>query len=81
MQQNISVKLLSKRLTRNNYCRANEPRPAFFGRTLKEDRTVLDHSFLQTQIYIAVIAEEGSFSRAARRLHTAQSFLTRSVSE
>jgi DNA-binding transcriptional LysR family regulator len=42
---------------------------------------VLDNSVLQAQTYIAVIAEEGSFSRAAKRLHTAQSFLTRRIAK
>jgi DNA-binding transcriptional LysR family regulator len=41
---------------------------------------MLDHSFLQAQVYVAIVAEEGSFSRAARRLHTSQSFVTRRIS-
>jgi DNA-binding transcriptional LysR family regulator len=42
---------------------------------------VLDHSVLQAQFYVAVLAEEGSFSRAAKRLHTAQTFLTKKIAE
>jgi DNA-binding transcriptional LysR family regulator len=42
---------------------------------------VLDYSWLQAQAYIAAIAEEGSFSGAAKRLHTAPSFLTRKIAE
>jgi DNA-binding transcriptional LysR family regulator len=42
---------------------------------------VLDHSVLQAQFYVAVLAEEGSFSRAAKRLRTAQSFLTKKIGE
>ena len=42
---------------------------------------MLDHSVLQSQIYIAVLAEEGNFSRAAKRLHTAQTFLTKKIAE
>lgn len=40
---------------------------------------MVDFGFLQAQVYVAVVAEEGSFSRAARRLHTAQSFVTRRI--
>ena len=35
--------------------------------------------FLETQRYIAVLVEEGSFSRAAQRLRTSQAFLTRKI--
>ena len=42
---------------------------------------MLDHSFLETQMYVAVLAEEGSFSRAAQRLRTSQSFLTRKIAD
>lgn len=42
---------------------------------------MLDHSVLQAQFYVAVLAEEGSFSRAAKRLHTAQTFLTKKIAE
>ena len=40
---------------------------------------MFDHSFLQTQVYVAAIAEQGSFSRAAKVLNTSQSFLTRKI--
>ncbi len=40
---------------------------------------MIDHTFLQMQVYVAVIAEEGSFSRAARKLRTSPSALTRRV--
>lgn len=40
---------------------------------------MFDHSFLQMQVYVAAIAEHGSFSRAAKRLNTSQSFLTRKI--
>jgi len=40
---------------------------------------MFDHSFLQTQVYVATIAEQGSFSRAAKVLNTSQSFLTRKI--
>jgi DNA-binding transcriptional LysR family regulator len=40
---------------------------------------MLDYAFLQTQMYVAMLAEEGSFSRAARRLRTSQPFLTRKI--
>jgi DNA-binding transcriptional LysR family regulator len=36
---------------------------------------------IQAQVYVALIAEEGSFSRAARKLRTSQSFLTRKIAE
>lgn len=42
---------------------------------------MLDRRDLQAQTYIAVLAEEGNFSRAAKRLHTAQTFLTRKIGE
>jgi LysR family transcriptional regulator, benzoate and cis,cis-muconate-responsive activator of ben and cat genes len=42
---------------------------------------VLDHSILQSQVYVATVAEEGSFLKAAKRLHTAQTFLTKKVAE
>jgi DNA-binding transcriptional LysR family regulator len=42
---------------------------------------VLDYKWLQAEAYIAAIAEEGSFSGAAKRLHTAPSFLTRKIAE
>ncbi len=35
---------------------------------------------MQAQVYVAILAEEGSFSRAARRLHTSQSFVTKRIS-
>ena len=35
--------------------------------------------FLEMQMYAAVLAEEGSFIRAARRLHVSQSSLTRRI--
>jgi DNA-binding transcriptional LysR family regulator len=41
----------------------------------------LDPKLLQAQVYVAVIAAEGSFSRAARRLRTSQAFLTRQIAE
>ena len=44
-----------------------------------ENRIMFDHSFLQTQVYVAAIAEQGSFSRAAKLLNTSQSFLTRKI--
>ncbi len=40
---------------------------------------MLDYGFMQAQVYVAVVAEEGSFSRAARRLRTSQSFVTRKI--
>src|SRR5579872_220536 len=40
---------------------------------------MFDHSFLQMQVYVAAIAEQGSFSRAAKTLNTSQSFLTRKI--
>lgn len=42
---------------------------------------MLDHSVLQAQFYVAVLAEEGNFSRAAKRLHTAQTFLTKKIAD
>jgi len=42
---------------------------------------VLDHCVLQSQFYVVVLAEEGTFLKAAKRLHTAQSFLTRKIGE
>ena len=42
---------------------------------------MVDHTLLQAQIYVAMIAEEGSFSRAARKLRTSQSSLTRRIAE
>lgn len=42
---------------------------------------MLDPRLLQAQVYVAVIADEGSFSRAARRLCTSQAFLTRRIAE
>ena len=35
--------------------------------------------FLELQMYVAVLAEEGSFLRAARKLHISQSSLTRKI--
>src|SRR5262249_256479 len=40
---------------------------------------MLDYSFLHAQFYVAVVAEEGSFSRAAQRLRTRQSFVTKRI--
>jgi LysR family transcriptional regulator, benzoate and cis,cis-muconate-responsive activator of ben and cat genes len=40
---------------------------------------MLDYGFLQAQVYVAIVAEEGSFSRAARRLRTSQSFVTKRI--
>lgn len=40
---------------------------------------MVDFRFMQAQVYVAVVAEEGSFSRAARRLHTSQSFVTKRI--
>ena len=40
---------------------------------------MIDHSFLHMQVYVATIAEQGSFSRAAKLLKTSQSFLTRKI--
>lgn len=42
---------------------------------------MVDHGFLQAQVYVAIVAEEGSFSRAARRLHTTQSFVTKRIAK
>jgi len=42
---------------------------------------VLDHSVLQSQFYVVVLAEEGTFLKAAKRLRTAQSFITRKIGE
>jgi DNA-binding transcriptional LysR family regulator len=53
----------------------------FYPARPQREGTVLDHRVLQAQIYIAALAEEGSFSRAAKRLHTAQSFLTKKIAE
>ena len=36
-------------------------------------------SLLEMQMYVAVLAEEGSFLRAAQRLHISQSILTRKI--
>ncbi|HWR15485.1 MAG TPA: LysR family transcriptional regulator [Terriglobales bacterium] len=41
----------------------------------------MDYRWLQAQAFIATIAEEGSFLRAAKRLRTAPSFLTRKIAE
>jgi DNA-binding transcriptional LysR family regulator len=41
---------------------------------------MVDFRFMQAQVYVAIVAEEGSFSRAARRLHTSQSFVTKRIS-
>ncbi len=41
---------------------------------------MVDFGFMQAQVYVAIVAEEGSFSRAARRLHTSQSFVTKKIS-
>ncbi len=40
---------------------------------------MLAPSMLQAQVFVAVIAEEGNFSRAARKLHTSPSALTRRI--
>jgi LysR family transcriptional regulator, benzoate and cis,cis-muconate-responsive activator of ben and cat genes len=40
---------------------------------------MFDRSFLQMQVYIATVAEQGSFSRAAKLLGTSPSFLTRKI--
>lgn len=37
---------------------------------------MVDYAFLQGQVYVAVVAEEGSFSRAARRLRVSQPIVT-----
>lgn len=42
---------------------------------------MLDQSALQAEVYLAVLAEEGSFSKAAKRLSTAQSFVTKIIGE
>jgi len=42
---------------------------------------VLDQSALQAEVYLAVLAEEGSFSKAAKRLSTAQSFVSKIIGE
>lgn len=42
---------------------------------------MLDQSVLQAEVYLAVLAEEGSFSKAAKRLNTAQPFLTKKIGE
>lgn len=41
---------------------------------------MVNFGFLQAQVYVAMVAEEGSFSRAARRLRTSQSFVTKRIS-
>jgi DNA-binding transcriptional LysR family regulator len=40
---------------------------------------MFNHSFLQMQVYVVAIAEQGSFSRAAKLLGTSPSFLTRKI--
>src|SRR5437660_850031 len=40
---------------------------------------MFDPSFLQMQIYVAAVAEHGSFARAAKALGTSASFLTRKI--
>jgi DNA-binding transcriptional LysR family regulator len=40
---------------------------------------MLDYGYLEAQVYVAVVAEEGSFSRGARRLSVTQSFLTKRI--
>jgi LysR family transcriptional regulator, benzoate and cis,cis-muconate-responsive activator of ben and cat genes len=40
---------------------------------------MLDYGFLEAQVYVAIVAEEGSFSRAARRLRISQSFVTKRI--
>jgi DNA-binding transcriptional LysR family regulator len=42
---------------------------------------LLDPRFLQAQVYVAVIAEEKSFSRAARKLKLTQGFLSKRLGE
>ena len=42
---------------------------------------MLDQNVLQAEVYVAVLAEEGSFSKAAKRLSTAQTFLTKRIGE
>jgi len=40
---------------------------------------MFDPSFLQMQVYVAAIVEQGSFSRAAKVLRTSPSFVTRKI--
>jgi DNA-binding transcriptional LysR family regulator len=40
---------------------------------------MLEYGFLEAQVYVAIVAEEGSFSRAAQRLRTSQSFVTKRI--
>jgi DNA-binding transcriptional LysR family regulator len=40
---------------------------------------MVDYSFLQAQVYVAVVAEEGSFSKAARRLRVSQPIVTNRI--
>ena len=40
----------------------------------------MDFGFIQAQLYVAMVAEEGSFSRAARRLRVSQSLVTKRIS-
>lgn len=42
---------------------------------------MLDQSVLQAEVYLAVLDEAESFSKAAKRLNTAQSFLTKRIGE
>ncbi len=35
----------------------------------------------EAQVYVVILAQEGSFSRAARKLHTSQPFLTRRIAQ
>jgi DNA-binding transcriptional LysR family regulator len=41
---------------------------------------MLDRGLLQAEVYVLAVAEEGSISRAARRLGTDKSFLTKQIS-
>lgn len=45
------------------------------------ENQVNDHGFLHDQLFVAVVAEEGSFSRAARRLRTSQSVVTKRIAD
>ena len=40
-----------------------------------------DYAFLQAQVYVAIVAEEGSFTRAALRLGTSQSAVTNKIAK
>lgn len=39
------------------------------------------HNVLQSEVYVAALAEEGSFSKAAQRLHTEQAFITKQIAK